>query len=79
MLFDFLHFQQNQEDRSNIVPSASFFEPPRDHVDDPKPSSLSGIKIFLLMLLGSIAVVACVVIGIMFYQKHQEKNRKRFY
>ncbi|KAJ8946905.1 hypothetical protein NQ318_008261 [Aromia moschata] len=45
----------------------------------PKPSSLSGIKIFFLMLLGSIAIVACVVMGIMFYQKQQEKSRKRFY
>jgi hypothetical protein len=24
-------------------------------------------------------VIACVVIGIMFYQKHQENSRKRFY
>lgn len=68
-----------KEDRSHILPSATYFEPPRDHVDDPKPSSLSGVKLFLLMLLGSVAVVACVVIGIMFYQKHHEKNRKRFY
>nr|CAI5819486.1 unnamed protein product [Callosobruchus analis] len=70
---------ETDEDRSNIIPSAVFFEPPRDHVDDPKPSSLSGIKIFLLMLLGSIAIVACIVMGIMFYQKQQEKSRKRFY
>lgn len=70
---------QPEEDRSNIVPSATFFEPPRDHVEDPKPSSLSGIKIFFLMLLGSVAIVACVVLGIMFYQKQQEKSRKRFY
>jgi mannose-binding lectin 2 len=50
-----------------------------DHVEDPKPSSLTGIKIFLLMLVGTLAVIACVVIGIMFYQKHQENSRKRFY
>ncbi|KAK0159057.1 hypothetical protein PV328_009986 [Microctonus aethiopoides] len=67
------------EDRSKIIPSAAFFESPRDHVDDPKPSSLSGIKIFLLMLVAALALIACVVIGIMFYQKHQENNRKRFY
>ncbi|EFA10355.1 vesicular integral-membrane protein VIP36 [Tribolium castaneum] len=70
---------QADEDRSNIVPSATFFEPPRDHVEDPKPSSLSGFKVFILMLVGSIAVVACVVLGIMFYQKHHENKRKRFY
>jgi mannose-binding lectin 2 len=50
-----------------------------DHVDDPKPSSLNGIKIFFLMFFGTLAVIACVVIGIMFYQKHQENSRKRFY
>lgn len=70
---------QTNEDRANILPSATYFEPPRDHVEDPKPSSLSGIKIFLLMLIGAIALVACFVIGIMFYQKHQEQSRKRFY
>lgn len=68
-----------EEDRSRISPSAAYFEPPRDHVEDPKPSSLSGIKIFLLMLIGAIAIIACVVISIMFYQKHQENSRKRFY
>ncbi|KAL7306084.1 hypothetical protein TKK_0001538 [Trichogramma kaykai] len=70
---------KDEEDRANIIPSATFFESPRDHVEDPKPSTLSGVKIFLLMLLGSVALIACVVIGIMFYQKHQENNRKRFY
>lgn len=76
----FLCFQpRSKEDRSHILPSATYFEPPRDHVEDPKPSSLSGIKIFLLMLFGSIVLVACVVIGIMFYQKQNERSRKRFY
>ncbi|XP_066998715.2 vesicular integral-membrane protein VIP36 [Anabrus simplex] len=70
---------KEEEDRSQISPSAAFFEPPRDHVDDPKPSSLSGIKVFVLMLIGALAIIACVVVGIMFYQKHQENSRKRFY
>ncbi|KAK5644867.1 hypothetical protein RI129_006167 [Pyrocoelia pectoralis] len=70
---------QGNEDRSGIVPSATYFEPPRDHTEDPKPSSLSGIKIFLLMMIGCIAIVACVVMGIMFYQKQQEHGRRRFY
>ncbi|XP_017770040.1 PREDICTED: vesicular integral-membrane protein VIP36 [Nicrophorus vespilloides] len=69
---------QNQEDRSQIVPSATFFESPRDHVDDPKPSSLGGFKLFLLMLIGALAILACVVIGIMFYQQ-QQQTRKRLY
>ncbi|XP_059488920.1 vesicular integral-membrane protein VIP36 isoform X2 [Neocloeon triangulifer] len=68
-----------EEDRSKILPSAAFFEAPRDHVEDPKPASMSGIKIFLLMLLGTLAVIALVVIGIMIYQKQQEQSRKRFY
>jgi len=33
------------EDRSKINPSSSFFEPPRDHAEDPKPSSMSGLKV----------------------------------
>lgn len=66
------------EDRSKIIPSASYFEAARDHVDDP-PSSMSGTRLFFLMLGVSILIVVCVVLGIMFYQKQQEKSRKRFY
>lgn len=68
----------NTEDRSQISPSATYFEPPRDHVDDPKPSSLGGFKLFLLMLIGALAVITCVVLGIMFYQQ-QQQTRKRLY
>ncbi len=67
------------EDRSKIEPSSSLFASPRDHVDDPKPSSMSGIKTFFLLLLGVIGCVVCVVIGIMIYQKQQDNSRKRFY
>lgn len=70
---------KDEEDRSNILPSAAFFESPREHVDDPKQSAMSGIKLFLLMLAGALAIIACIVIAIMLYQKHQENNRKRFY
>lgn len=69
---------QIAEDRSRILPSAAYFEPPRDHVEDPKPSTLGGFKLFLLMLVGAIAIVTCVVLGIMFYQQQQDK-RKRLY
>lgn len=31
------------------------------------------------MLVAALALIACVVIGIMWYQKHQENSRKRFY
>lgn len=71
---------RDQEDRSNILPSAAYFDAPRDHVDDPKQSTtLSRITFFCWMLLGALALIACVVIGIMWYQKHQENSRKRFY
>ena len=49
-----------------------------EHVDDPKPS-MGGFKLFLMLLFGVLGVFAIVVIGIMFYQKHQEQSRKRFY
>lgn len=69
----------DSEDRGQIQPSSEFFTSPRDHVDDPKPSSMSGIKLFFLLLLGVLACIACVVIGIMIYQRQQENSRKRFY
>lgn len=71
--------QDTNQDRSKLTPSASFFESPRDHVDDPQPSSMSGIKLFFLLLLGVLGCFACVVIGIMIYQKQQDNSRKRFY
>ena len=67
------------DERARIQPSSAYFESPRDHVDDPKPSSMSGVKLFFLLLLGVIGCIACVVIGIMIYQKQQENSRKRFY
>nr|CAG4647966.1 EOG090X07L3 [Moina brachiata] len=66
------------EDRANIVPAALSFEPPREHTEDPKPS-MGGIKLFLIMLVSVLGIIALVVIGIMLYQKHQEQSRKRFY
>jgi len=71
--------QDASEDRSRLTPSSSVFESPRDHVEDPKPSSMSGFKLFFLLLLGVLGCFACVVIGIMIYQKQQENSRKRFY
>ncbi|XP_011174335.1 vesicular integral-membrane protein VIP36 [Solenopsis invicta] len=71
---------KDQEDRSQIVPSASFYDAPRERIEDSKQSgSLSGIKLFLIMLICAIALIVCVVIAIMLYQKHQENSRKRFY
>ncbi|TRY76271.1 hypothetical protein TCAL_12004 [Tigriopus californicus] len=71
--------EQLKEDRSHINPSSTFFQPPRDHVDDPKPSAMSGFKTFVLLLLGVLVCVGCLVGGIMIYQKQQDNSRKRFY
>ncbi|XP_076165423.1 vesicular integral-membrane protein VIP36 isoform X2 [Ptiloglossa arizonensis] len=70
---------KDQEDRSNILPSAAFYKDPREHIDDPKQSTLSRIMFFFLMLVSALAIIASVVIAIMWYQKHQENSRKRFY
>lgn len=67
------------EERVNIMPSASFFEAPRDHVEDPKPSSLSTGKQVLLLIVGVVLICACVFIGGLIYSKQQEQQRKRFY
>ncbi|KAL6445477.1 hypothetical protein ACFW04_000807 [Cataglyphis niger] len=70
---------KDQEDRSQIVPSAAFYDAPRERVEDAKQSGMSGIKLFLIMLISALILIACLVIAIMLYQKHQENNRKRFY
>ncbi|XP_066941649.1 vesicular integral-membrane protein VIP36 isoform X1 [Macrobrachium rosenbergii] len=67
------------EDRANIMPSALYMEPPRDHVDDPKPSSLSVWKQLVLLVFGVCAICGAVFIGGLFYVKHKEQQRKRFY
>ena len=40
---------------------------------------MSGLKLFLLLLLGVLGCIGCFVIGVMIYQKQQENSRKRFY
>ncbi|XP_014470730.1 PREDICTED: vesicular integral-membrane protein VIP36 [Dinoponera quadriceps] len=69
---------KDQEDRSQIVPSAAFFDPPRARIEDPK-EPMSGIKLFLVLLLGALVIISCVIGLVMLYQKHQENKRKRFY
>ena len=36
--------KQTDEERRNAQPNSEYFESPRDHVEDPKPSSMSGNK-----------------------------------
>jgi len=69
----------SKDERSNIEPAAEYFAPPRDHKEDPAPSSMSGVKTFLLLMAGVLVCIAAVVIGIMIYQNQQENSRKRFY
>ncbi|XP_063614606.1 vesicular integral-membrane protein VIP36-like [Penaeus indicus] len=75
----YFFLQDILQDRANVMPSASFFEPPRDHVDDPKPSELSTWKKVLLLIFGVLAICGCVFIGGLFYVKQKEQQRKRFY
>lgn len=70
---------KKEEDRTNIEPEAEFAPSPRDHVVDPPASSMSGVKMFFLLLLGVLGCIACLVIGVMIYQNQQENSRKRFY
>jgi len=67
-----------KEERPDVEVESKFSEAPRDHVDDPVPA-MSGVKKFFLGLLIVLAVVVCVVVGIMIYQNQQENSRKRFY
>nr|CAG4645582.1 EOG090X07L3 [Lynceus sp. MCZ IZ 141354] len=66
------------ENRSIIVPSALVFEPPREHVEDDKPS-MPNVKLFLIMFFTVMAIIALIVVGVMVYQNRQTQNRKRFY
>ncbi|KAA0202486.1 hypothetical protein HAZT_HAZT003774 [Hyalella azteca] len=67
------------EDRSHLVPSALNFEAPRDHVDDPKPSMLTGWKKIALLVIGIAGISGAVIIGGLMYAKQKENQRKRFY
>ncbi|XP_033221290.1 vesicular integral-membrane protein VIP36 isoform X2 [Belonocnema kinseyi] len=70
---------EDNEDRASILPSATFFEAPREHVEDPKPAPASGIKTFFAMLLCALVIIVFVIIAIMVYQKRAEQSRKRLY
>uniref|UniRef100_A0A1L8E2X2 Putative legume-like lectin family n=1 Tax=Nyssomyia neivai TaxID=330878 RepID=A0A1L8E2X2_9DIPT len=66
-------------ERRQIVPQALTFEPPRERSEDKKPSGWSNVKIFFVILFGMMVAVACAIGGIMYYQKHKENSKKRFY
>ena len=60
--------------RAHVYPASA-----ADHVDDPKPSSLTMWKKILLLVLGVTAICGAIFIGGLFYQKQKEQQRKRFY
>ncbi|KAG1664562.1 VIP36-like protein [Nymphon striatum] len=49
-----------------------------NHVEDPEPS-MSGFKLFMIILCSIIGLVVLGLVGFMLYQKQQETSRKRFY
>lgn len=63
--------------RRDIKPEATLFEPPRERREDKTP--MSNAKIFFIILIGTLSSVALAVFAIMYYQKHKENSRKRFY
>ena len=49
-----------------------------DHIDDPPPS-MSGWKLFAVIIVGCIGVGVCAMVGFIIFIKKQEDSRKRFY
>jgi len=71
--------KQGETDRDTIVPQAQFYSAPRDHIEDPPPSRLGGMKTGLLVAVALIGVAICLIVGVVILQKRQETSRKRFY
>lgn len=63
-------------ERSKIIPNAKSFQAPREHVDDPKPGT-SNVKIFFMLLVGMLVVVAITVALVAYL--NERNSRKRFY
>lgn len=69
----------NAAERTKIIPKASSFEAPREHKEDPKPSSWSNVKIFFFILFGMLICCVLAIAGYMYYEKYQTNKKKRFY
>lgn len=69
-------------DYSQIEPSADFFAPPRDHIDDPQGSymlsRLTGWKATVIIVLAIIGLIVCGMVAYVIYNKSQQ-NVKRLY
>ena len=70
--------QRRAEERRNIIPNAPAAEAERVHVDDPKGSGWSALKIFFLIIF---LIVACAGIGVggYYYMNKRQYQRTRFY
>lgn len=62
--------------RTNIIPNAKTFEPPREHKEDPKPG-MSNAKIFFILLCVVIVTAAVAIFAISYFK--DRNARKRFY
>nr|XP_002126496.1 vesicular integral-membrane protein VIP36 [Ciona intestinalis] len=76
--------EEEAEDWSTVLPGVSYLKPPIDNRDDVgsgdfRNSSVSGFKLFLLVVCILLGVGVCVVVGVVVFQKRQAQNRKRFY
>lgn len=61
-------------DYSKIEPSADFFAPHRDHVDD-KPAESSGWSGFFIFFLVVLALVVCGIVAYVLIGKSQDRKR----
>ncbi|XP_060871948.1 VIP36-like protein [Metopolophium dirhodum] len=67
------------KDRSNIIPNAKVFSPPREHIEDTKSQSWSGLKIFFIVLFVIILIAALIVGGVWYWEYQQTQSHKTFY
>lgn len=75
---NFFSIPQHDEimQRTNIIPNAKTFEPPREHKEDPKPG-MSNAKIFFILLCVVIVTAAVAIFAISYFK--DRNARKRFY
>ncbi|CAD6188954.1 unnamed protein product [Caenorhabditis auriculariae] len=77
---EFAHVERVGEmNRRDVVPHADFTASPRDHVVDPKPSSLGWFSTIVLIIVGVVVVVGGVIFGVVYIQKKNDRQKKRFY
>lgn len=67
------------KNRDNIDPFAKEVELVRDRIDDAKPSKLGWFGTIVFLVLGITAVIVVIVFSVIYFQKSQERARKRFY